>query len=210
MTARNTSDANHRLLRLLTNSVRVMTVSQVSYALSEPRLERAHSRLRRLKSQGLVELSVTWFCQPALPDSPLFLWQPTQPKPDCGKLGRVASRRWSAEPSSETIAVATTKARDLYGEIPVRSPRESEIAHDVWVTELFLRRYVHKQPTSWLHEDGFDELFPEGAKPDAALVSQGKESATPIAIELLGNYRREKIEQFHTYCHEYGIPYELW
>jgi len=123
--------------------------------------------------------------------------------PDFSELARTAYRRWSAERFPEMIAVATAVARNLYGVVKSRGPRESETAHDVWVAELFLRRYARHPLCSWLHEDGFGETFPEGNRPDAALVGSGEESEL-IAIELLGNYRSSKIEQYHNYCQEHG------
>jgi len=209
MTVQNASDKSLELLKLLTNSVRVMTVEQARMALGEPQLESVASRLRRLRTKGLLQLSVAWFSKPKLTDIPLFSWTPDHAPPDCVELAKTARRRWSANPVSELVAVATDEARNLYGTIALRAPRESELAHDLWVAELFLRRYHFHSVYSWVHEDGFGDLFPEGNKPDAALIRPEPDS-NPIAIELLGNYRREKIGQFHNYCNEYSISYELW
>ena len=98
----------------------------------------------------------------------------------------------------------------------MRGPRESELAHDVWVSELFLKQFWRHPLYSWLHEDGFGNEFPEGARPDAALIARrGKpDELKPVAIEMLGDYRATKIEKFHTtsvYAHtpQQGAPQPL-
>jgi len=209
MTLQNTSDMNLELLRVLTNSVRVLSAQQAQKAIDEPAIERVKNRLRRLQAKGLLRLSVAWVCPPKLAASPLVAWKPHAPPPSFVELARSAYRRWSAERFPEMIAVATDHARNLYSTVKVRGPRESETAHDVWVAELFLCRYANHPLYSWLHEDGFGEIFPDGNRPDAALVGTG-EGPELIAIELLGNYRSSKIEQYHNYCLEHGISYEIW
>ncbi len=209
MTLQNTSDMNLELLKVLTNSVRILTAQQAQKATGEPVIERVKNRLRRLQTKGLLQLSTAWICPPDLGVAPLVSWGSHGPPPSFKELARTAYRRWSAERLPEMIAVATAEARNLYGAVKIRGPRESETAHDVWVAELFLSRYAHHPLYSWLHEDGFGETFPEGNRADAALIGSGKNPKV-IAVELLGNYRSGKIEQYHNYCQEHGISYEIW
>lgn len=209
MTVPKTPDKNRQLLRILTNSVRVLTARQAQEVLGEPSHERVKSRFRRLQSKGLLRLTTSWICPPALDPSPLAAWEPELPPPDFFALARTANHRWSAEQSPHMLATATDQARNLFGAVHSRQPRESEVAHDVWVAELYIRRAFRNELQSWVHEDGFDDLFPEGNRPDAALVTT-EGNAKAIAMELLGKYRQEKIEQLHNYCQAFGICYELW
>lgn len=209
MTVPNASNSNHQIVHLLTNAVRVLSEAQVSKLIGDANPKQVTRRLHRLQDQGLIQIHTAWLSLPVLPTSPLCRWEPSAVTPNFTTLAQHGRQRWSTAHQPTKLIVATDKARNLRGAIPIREPRESEMAHDLWVAELHLNQFAQHPLYLWLHEDGFDETFPEGNRPDAALIHR-KDSADIIALELLGRYRADKIEQFHHYCHQHGIRYEIW
>lgn len=189
--------------------MRVLTLQQAQAVTGDATLAACRRRIGRLEARALLSTRAAWITPPIIGEEPLLRWSSGLPAPAAENLARITHNRWAEPAQSVRIAVATDETRNRLSTIGIRPPRESEIAHDLWVAEVFVRRYLDHPTYAWLHEDGFGDLLADGAKPDA-LLTVGNDEDPVVAVELLGDYRHDKIQRFHSYCSEHGLAYELW
>lgn len=203
------SAANDRLLAVLANSVRVLTLQQAQAVTGDATLAACLRRIGRLAGRGWLSTRTAWITPPVIGEEPLVRWSGGTPAPAADNLARITRKRWAGPARSVKIAVATKDTRNRLSTVGIRPPRESEIAHDLWLAEVFVKHYLDHPTYAWLHEDGFGDVLADGTKPDALLMT-GNDGNEVVAVELLGDYRRDKIQRFHSYCSEHGLAYELW
>lgn len=201
--------ANQLLVETLANQVRLLSLDQVRLLTGGGSEESTLRQLKRQRDKGLIELK-TYPCEPpGIGTEPLVVW-PSGDLTSSAELATATARRWRRVANPTTIVYATAETTGRYSIHGMRRPRDSEVAHDLWVAELYLKVYRDHPRLDWRHEDGLADMLPEGGKPDAMLLDRSDDGAVPVAVEMLGKYRAEKIEQFRAYCSENEIPYEIW
>jgi len=210
---RKLTSRDSELLDTLTRRVRVMSFDQVArqwWGGQRRALESAARRLTALDAVGLVQL-LSGFAHPELPmTAPVAAWRPGEPAPDFGSVSYRLRSRWT-EPLRVTKAVIATKlAAAQFGGSGGRSPRPSELTHDIHLATVFLnlRQTRPDVAQTWQSEAdqyaagaGRDERLPD------AIVGKGR---ARMAIEFGGAYSKPKVAEFHQHCEERGLGYELW
>lgn len=215
-TSRTSEDLQSRdgeILETLVAKVRVLSVSQIArtwWPSAKRSLDLAEARLEKLAAGGWLDLESRW-ARPELPLSePVAAWQPGLTPPDFQGLAAHARLRWK-EPAVLTRCVSAKDATAVrYGGTTGRFPREAEVTHDLHLARVYLlmRAELPTRARSWRSEDVVQADRIERAEklPDA-LVTDGRLST---AIEFVGVYPAEKLRQFHAYCVDQSLAYELW
>ena len=201
------------MLETLTLRVRVMSVEQVGrrwFSNSNEPTPLAVRRLRILERAGLVHLGTRASRPTPEFHSPLAIWNPGEAPPDFAEIARRTFARWRERAVSIHLAVATRRAGTYFGGEGGRWPRESETSHDLALASVYLRHFSPNQETArtWQSEarlrgKGFGD---DMRLPDARCVRDGRH----VFIELLGEYRHEKLRDFHEFCMEQETGYEFW
>lgn len=204
---------DREILGMLTRDVRVATVAQIGahwFAASAAPARNAGRRLDVLVNAGLIR-RLHMMTRPAPePDSPLRTWHGGEPAPDFSAIATRLAARWRAGLKRTPLAIATERAGVLFGGSGGRIPRLSEVSHDIALTAVYFRRFVHGvSPTAvWYSEARLAKLgFGDRRRlPDAMIEDRGIRTV----IELGGAYSAVKLRAFHEFCSEEGLPYELW
>lgn len=139
--------------------------------------------------------------RPELPlAAPLATWQAGLPAPDFGAISHQLRERWKRAGAARRTACV------LPGGGVNREPRISETTHDLHLAAVYLLmlRECPARARTWTFES--ELVRPDEKVPDA-LVRDGP---MLTAIEMGGEYRRDKLEQFHAYCQRRGMGYEIW
>lgn len=209
----NITNRDRAILDALVHRVRVLSVDQVARtwfgSTSDP--DRfAIRRLVILASTGLVE-RFHLLARPELTfERPLAYWAPGRDAPGFSPLATRLAARWR-EPVQRIPAVVATKAAGTrLGGTGGRRPRRSEASHDLSLGGLYLR-FVKREPVvakTWVSESGLRRFgFGDAVKlPDALVYRDGE----PTIVELGGTYGAGKLREFHGFCREHGLRYELW
>ncbi|QDV90765.1 hypothetical protein RAS2_18480 [Phycisphaerae bacterium RAS2] len=208
------SERDRDLLDALTLRVRVLSVPQIARywfgKVGDP-IRQAARRISALKRAGLVEQAAV----PARPElalhRPLVTWIPGEAEPDFQRFATILDARWREPATPTRIVIATRKAGNARGGSGGRWPRRSEVSHDLTLAGLYLawrRRRQGKEAAEWIFEarlrqEGFGD---EDRLPDAMIQESGRRRV----IELGGAYGAAKLRDFHRFCAERGLPYELW
>jgi len=207
------SPRDRDLLDTLTLRVRVLSVAQVARCwfghVGEP-VRQASRRLAILERSGLIQQA----SMPARPElvlhRPLLMWRPGRDEPDFNGLATALDRRWREPAAPTKVLIATRRAGNSRGGFGGRWPRRSELSHDLTLAGLYLAwRSTRKGPQSeWISEarlrrEGFGL---EQRLPDAMIRDAGDRRI----IELGGAYSAAKLRDFHCFCVEQELPYELW
>lgn len=201
------------ILETLAARVRVMSLSQIAqtwWPKAKRSLELADDRLQKLATGGWLHLEPRW-ARPELPISaPLAAWQPGLTPPDFPALAAHARLRWK-EPAVLTRCASATDATAVrFGGTSGRFSREAEVTHDLHLARVYLlmRSQLPTRARSWRSEDLVQsERIERAEKLPDALVTDGRHTT---AIEFVGVYSAEKLRQFHAYCVEQSLAYELW
>lgn len=199
------------LLDALTKRVRVVSEAQAARTWWGS-LRSTRRRVAVLESAGLVVRR--WvMAHPELPlERPLLSWSPGEAEPEHRSTANLLRHRWPRPPVSTAIVVATEAAASWLGGHGGRSPRTSEVSHDLGLTALYLR-FRGDSPAraqTWVSEArlahaGWGSVG--GMLPDALLRP---EEGVPTVIEFCGRYPLAKLQRFHDYCFANALPYELW
>lgn len=212
-TGLNLSQRDDEVLDALTLRVRVMSIHQIARCwfgnLRNP-VRQAARRVSTLAQAGLVE-QATMPARPELAlDRPLVTWMPGDLEPEFERLATILDARWKEPATPAEIVIATRKAGNFRGGGGGRWPRRSEVSHDLTLAGLYLawRRGRRSRDAEWISEarlrhEGFGD---EDRLPDAMIQEAGRRRA----IELAGAYGAAKLRDFHRFCAERELPYELW
>ena len=200
------------LLEVLTRRIRMLSITQIGrvwWPTSESPEAIARRRLVQLEQAGYLErLSV--MAHPELElAQPVAVWRPGLPTPELGPISWRLKSRWT-EPLVNTACVIATKfAGRFLGGYGGRKPRRAETTHDLHLSSVFLQMRT-RQPeraATWISEadrkkeTGYGEKLPDG------IVLDGDHKT---AIEFGGAYDRPKLEEFHEFCHDQKLAYEIW
>ena len=200
------------ILYILTNKVRVLSISQIArtwWNQAVHPIQSAQARLQALESQGQIRC-VSFSVHPEVAlENPLEMWLPGQPEPDFGSLSYRAHARWTRPPVFERLVYATKTAAGHLGGFGDSPPDANHATHDMHLAAVFLFKRLHEPACaeSWQSEDivrsgrsGYDDKLPD------AIVTY------PIvtAIDFVGKYTKAKLNAFHKYCERENMAYELW
>lgn len=201
------------LLDTLVRRVRVLTLEQIArtwFAHTVTPRRHADIRLVRLARAGLIHRDTMIAHPELLLDMPMTVWVPGREPPDWVDLARRAACRWSAAPKSCKLVVASKLAGTWLGGRGGRWPRPMELSHDISLAGVFLKFRLQdpNQAAAWVSEDllghyGFER---DDRRPDAFIDT----SVAPRAIELAGLYRPAKFRNFHAFCEDHNLAYEIW
>ena len=197
------SRRDQQILNTLVLRVRVLSLAQVArtwWTETATGIARARRRLQDLERQGLVRLAML-SARPQLGlTDPLAVWQHELPQPDFGTVAHRLRERWKRAGSARRTECVLPE-----GGVG-RVPRVSETTHDLHLAAVYLlmRQECPARARTWTFES---ELAHRNEKVPDAIVRDGR---VTTAIELGGQYSREKLEQFHVYCRRRGMGYEIW
>ena len=209
----NLSDRDLDLLDALTLRIRVLSIAQVARhwfgTLRDP-VQQATRRLSTLQRAGFIE-PVSMSARPELHLAlPLATWTPGDGEPRFEHLASTLDARWREPATPTAIIIASRKAGHARGGCGGRWPRRSEVSHDLTLAGLYLA-WQQNRPSrgeEWISEArlrmaGFGD---EDHLPDAMIEQAGRRRV----IELGGAYSAAKLRDFHRFCAERDLPYELW
>lgn len=201
------------ILDALTRRVRVFSVFQVArhwWPGQRHGTESALARLTVLESAGLLK-EVTEWAHPELNlVIPILSWKPADGVPNLGQVSYRLKSRWTEAPTPVRGFIATRSAGAIFAGSGGRQPRPSEMTHDLHLAAIFLR-ILSESPRiaqSWVSEAaqhaagaGRNERLPD------ALI---KTRLGTRVLEFGGAYSKRKLAEFHAYCSERSLPYEIW
>ncbi len=201
---------DRQIITTLARFVRVLSVAQIG-AFWWPRAKdparNAGLRMVALQRTGLVEVE-SFMAHPLLRlKKPKATWQPGLVKPDLAKAGKWLRARWSKADVSTPCVIATSEAGVHFAGHGGRSPRDSEVTHDIHLAAVYLNM-IKELPTraqSWVSEAALPKG--QGIKVPDAIVQDG---LYQTAVEFGGQYGNQKLEGFHEYCAKKNLGYEIW
>ncbi len=201
------------ILSTLTKRVRVLSELQIAqrwWTSSTHACSSARRSLKRLIDARLLATGVGMAHPLISLESPVVAWTPGSPVPDAEQTAYRLQSRWSLAPVSTRWFSATRRAGSLTGGFGGRTPRASDLAHDIHLAQLYMR-LEGKQPrvaATWTSET---ELYTLGMGrnkrlPDAMV----REDDSWRVIEFGGAYSSDKVRAFHDFCSDCGLGYEIW
>jgi hypothetical protein len=190
------------LIDALVFRVRVANVEQMA------RFARVNQRtaarlLRKVEVSGEVERHHVWSVTP-LPAAtgPLYSWKPGEPE-DLDRVreaARIGIRRWLGLKPTITRVWSASKETCRHLAVPYRLPRASEVAHDLFCSEV-----VSRLPdlTVFTKEDHCRE-HPLARELHADGVLNG------AIFEAVGSYKVTHIVDFAKVCWQRACAVEMW
>ncbi|RIK67132.1 MAG: hypothetical protein DCC65_07895 [Planctomycetota bacterium] len=211
--SRSLSVRDRDILDALTLRVRVLSIPQIARiwfgTVTEP-TRQATRRIEALAQAGLVEQASVPVRPELALERPLVKWSPGKTEPVFERLATILDARWRGPAKLMRLVIASRKAGHARGGSGGRWPRRSEVSHDVTLAGLYLAwRYgARESGAEWISEarlrqEGFGDRH---RLPDAMI----RAAADRRVIELGGAYGAAKLRDFHRFCAEQGLPYELW
>lgn len=210
MMCRTWSDHDFEIVDTLTCRVRVLSFAQISEGWPSTRQGDIRQWLLRLVDAGLLHRLVWNVHLPPTGITPLFTWKFGASLPDFSRLTDQVRGRWNQDSKPCEVFVATKKAAKLFGSSAGRIPPAHHRNHDLLLGAAFVhyRRWLPELAAHWRGEDAMP-MAEKGVKnPDAFLVDN--DDRPRRVVESAGRYSREQLEDFHQYCVESQLSYELW
>ena len=207
-----TTENGELLLDLLTHKTRVFSVAQIARSIW-PELRGAAGvcrQLRALEVRGLV-ICFRAEVHPELPlSAPVFSWFPGCRLPDFAVVSHRLRNRWTEKTVSTQCVIASTSAGRLHGGWGGRFPRESEETHDLHLSAVYLRLHETNPEAAarWISEETI--RLRRGSRSEKLPDALIDDPTSPRIVEFGGAYKKKKLEAFHGYCSELGLPYEVW
>lgn len=203
---------DREILETLTLRIRVLSVAQIGrvwWRDSASPVSIVRRRLKQLQEAGYVE-PLNLMAHPELPlTEPIVNWRPGDPAPDFGAVSWRLRSRWTQPLVNTTCAIATRSAGQFFGGYGGRKPRRAETTHDLHLSAIFLRMRTLEpsRAATWISEadrkkdSGYGEKLPDG------IVIDGQQKT---AIEFGGAYDKPKLQEFHAFCDQQALAYEIW
>ncbi len=199
---------------MLARRVRLLSIQQVAntwWSTTRYPTSLAAARLAELARGGHLVFE-QFRARPGLPvREPLATWQPGLPMPNLASIAYRAGARWKEQAARlKHCAVATRETGNRFGGRGGRFPRGTEVTHDIHLSSVYLRMRsdLPSRAATWCHEDLAETGRARGGEkvPDAIV----RDGLHHTAIEWVGSYPKKKLEEFHAYCEEHRLAYELW
>lgn len=207
------SPRDNEILDALSRRIRVLSIPQIARVwfgnTSDPHRQ-VRRRLITLEQAGLIKMQSVSARPELTLDRPLVTWTPGDPTPDHERIAYLLEARWREPAVLTNLVIATRGAGSARGGSGGRWPRRSEVSHDLTLAGLYLVWSVSPEARSgeWISEarlrqEGWGEA---DRLPDAMIDIEGRRRV----IELGGLYGAAKLQDFHWFCAERKLPYELW
>jgi hypothetical protein len=213
LNAFNLTTRDRSIVETLTLRVRVLSVRQIArhwFAGQANATESALRRLSRIEAAGLIEQFSAFARPEPIMEGPVIRWSPGCEIPNFEAVSYRLVSRWDEPAVLTKICIATMVGGSLAGGYGGRRPRPSEVSHDICLTAIYLRRIVSDPTTSakWLSEARLRSLgFGDHTRlPDAIIEEHGVRTV----IEFGGSYSGAKLRDFHDFCVEEALAYEIW
>lgn len=210
MIHRTWSDRDLEIVDALTCRVRVLSFAQICEGWSCVRDRGVRQWLLRLVDAGLLRRLVWNVHLPPTGITPLFTWKFGTPSPDFTALTNQVRGRWNQEAEPCEVFVAAKAAAKLFGSTAGSIPPTHHRNHDLLLGAAFVhyRCWLPELVEYWRGEDAMPMAEKSVKNPDAFLID--KDDRPRRVIESAGRYSREQLEEFHRYCVESRLSYELW
>lgn len=211
--------AGQEMLNILSMSVPLMSIRQISCEFYHGDRANSARSLRRLKQHSLLRVIQLIGRTPPFQGEPLVIWKTGNSPPSFGRLAAQLERRWRNQPvHRHTCFTVGERFCHLFGYTQPKL-RQLQVSHDLGLSELYLRsrHQFEKEQETWVGEIAFaycpnpaiQKLLEDGGqKPDAIVLNKNGEVSR--AIEFGGFYTAKRLERFHRWCQRKGIPYEIW
>jgi hypothetical protein len=209
------SQRDRDVFHTLTHRVRVLTVRQVArtwWPDAQDPPSAALQRLRQLEGVDLVEC----FSMLARPEihlaGPVVSWRPEDGDPDFGAVAYRLKYRWTEPPQDTPMVIATARCAQRFAGYGGRRPRPAETTHDIHLAQIYLRllQANDKRTRLWVSEAARARSAARRGRaaklPDVLVGRPGKF----LALEFGGEYDKARLREFHSYCQEHELPYEVW
>lgn len=200
------------LLVVLTHSVRCLSLRQVARLLADANDAQRAARdlVRRLTLCGLVDTRTVMAHPPLRLLEPIYCCASNVALPDFGALAYEVQSRWRLAPERMIVVQATPRAAALTGgPLPTRDAvRDTELAHDLTLGQIFLEHYLGRDEKLWIPEDALRaEGWPrrDGHVPDSLIRSPLGDTALELAGRSYSAQRLSEIDRAFR-----GMGYELW
>lgn len=204
---------DRQILHALVHRVRVFSMHQIHttwWGDSPSAPSTARARVNRLAGAGWLE-AFPGMARPFLPlEAPVLRWMPGQVEPDMARASYSLKDRWREPPIPVSLVCSTVKTGNWLGGSGGRRPRPSEQTHDLHVSALFLQLKAADPECSetWKSEAqlaiegfGFHQKLPD------AMITRGGRC---WVLEFGGAYSQDKLREFHAFCEERELAYEVW
>ena len=201
------------IVETLVCKVRMLTVKQTAHlwwSCCRAKNEYALRRLKKLRKAGLLACYDVNLHPPLELTQPLWIWQPGWPVPDFEQLAYEGQTRWTKPSRSKPIYIATPKAIYLYGGYGRgQLGTMFQWTHDYHMTEVYCYFKQHREEDfqNWIGEDGVGKGGYREKNPDAFIVVDEQRIR---AIDFVGRYDANRLQDLHVHCQERELPYELW
>ncbi len=200
------------LLETLTCRVRVLSRDQIHTGWRQTRSspEELERELRRLVDARLMATQVWRVQRPSIGKNPLFAWQSGAAAPDLKSLAAQVRNRWMNKCESLRVYVATSLTARLMGSSAGGFPAANHRNHDLLLSAVYVnyRRNEPDKARRWIGEDALPMAETGIKNPDAFLIDDNSQRCH--VVESAGRYSRQQLRQFHQYCCDEQLSYELW
>jgi len=201
------------ILRTLAYNVSMLTeelIAEIWWPATKWREMTVQKRLRQLCRAGFLERH-TLLLHPLLPlTRPVFAWEPHQSAPEGLLVSRKLQSRWNQPAVSTRVYTVTKYTVALYGSYGSGDAGDIQKRnHERHMGEVYGFYYRHRPEDfcRWVGENALAKADWGVKNPDAFIYQDEK----PIrVVEFGGSYDAKRVTDFHAYCKERDLPYELW
>lgn len=201
-----------QIVRILADSVRVMTVAQVArtwWTDTRWGRDRASAAMTRLAAKGWLHVQHALSRPIQSFVSPLIDWRPGTRRPDFAAAARLLHQRAIVDARTVKVVFAATRAVRFFSSGPALPVKLTQMTHDLNVSELYLHyRRSGLADQCWTSEARLGRDWPLKERPDAVLRD---EAGTIVrAVEYGGDYTASRLAELHAGLSSINLSYEIW
>jgi hypothetical protein len=201
-----------QIVRVLTNSVRVMTIVQVArtwWTDTRWGRDRASAAMKRLASEGWLHVQRALARPVQSFVSPLIAWRPGRRRPEFDAVARSLHQRAMADAKPVKVVFAASRAVIFFGTGRAPSVKLTQLTHDLNVSELYLHhRRNGLSDRCWASEDRLPRDWPLKERPDALLRNEAGDVVR--AVEYGGDYPASRLAELHAGLSRIELGYDIW
>lgn len=200
------------LLEALTIRVPLLTTVQIAerWWPCVRSLRVARGRLAELRKAGWVKRAIVNVQPVTCASSPLVAWKPGTDAPDTIATAQRASSRWASPSQPTEVWFATEQAAYLIGSTARGLPPLEQRDHILRLAEVYFH-YLQEQPelaSLWTGRHALAKAGCEQKDVDAQLRNDA--GRVLRLIHVAGRWQSRQVEDFHEYCAQWHLSYELW